>query len=71
MTKQQKAEYKKALNNFKNAYLELLTTTENTIEEFSNKYPFHKCFLELHSDVISWIEGEIKEKELQEAKNEI
>ncbi len=46
-----------ALNNFQKAWYDLLETTEAD-EEFNEKYPFDKCFLELFYAVTEWVDSE-------------
>lgn len=48
---------KQALIDFQKAWYNVLENCSDT-EEFNEKYPFSKCFLELYYDVVEWVESE-------------
>ena len=52
------AELKEALQNFQQAWYNVLENCPAD-QEFNDKYPFHKCFLELFYDVTEWVDSEI------------
>lgn len=56
-----KENLKRNLETLRQAFTDVLDVCDAE-QEFNDKYPFHKCFMELTHDVIEWVDSEVSQQ---------